>query len=66
MTSIIFTASAQHAAVNFPQSELMSYVPNFPAAMYQPEPTDANPASEEDYLDYLPPIEMARLQYKNG
>lgn len=40
LSSLIYTASALHAAVNFPQQPLTSFVPNTPAAVYQPIPTD--------------------------
>lgn len=40
LSSLIYTASALHSAVNFPQQPLTSYVPNTPAAVYQPLPTD--------------------------
>jgi arachidonate 15-lipoxygenase len=32
LTQVIFTASAQHAAVNFPQHTIMSYTPAMPLA----------------------------------
>ena len=35
---LVFTASAQHAALNYPQLEMMAYAPNMPAAGYAPAP----------------------------
>jgi len=59
---IIFTASAQHAAVNFPQSTLMAYVPNMPLAGYRPAPTVATGGTAQEYLDLLPSLEQAEVQ----
>src|SRR5262249_58664645 len=39
LTLAIFTASAQHAAVNFPQLPIMSFAPAFPLAAYRGAPT---------------------------
>ena len=64
-TLVIFTSSVQHAAVNFPQYDLMSYVPNMPLACYAPAPTDKN-ATHADYLDMLPPLNHANLQMGLG
>ncbi len=63
---VIFTCSVQHAAVNFPQYDLMSYVPNMPLAGYRPAPTSKTPATERDYLDMLPTLDMAELQMNLG
>ncbi|AFZ28027.1 Lipoxygenase [Cylindrospermum stagnale PCC 7417] len=60
VSTIIFTASAQHAAVNFPQKELMMYTPAFPLARYLPEPTD--PQQPENFINGLPPLEQALNQ----
>jgi len=60
LTTIIFTASAQHAAVNFPQASFMSYTPLMPLAAYGPPPTDE--VTTTTVLQQLPPMEMALLQ----
>ncbi|GAB0495823.1 hypothetical protein MMPV_007130 [Pyropia vietnamensis] len=39
LTLIIFTASVQHAALNFPQSDIMTWVPVFPLAVRADAPT---------------------------
>lgn len=62
-TMIIFTASAQHAAVNFPQSKIMSYTPAMPLAGYSPAPTTtAGNGSEEDLIAFLPTLDTALSQ----
>lgn len=60
ISTVIFTASAQHAAVNFPQSGLMTYAPAFPLGCYAPAPT--NPTQQQDFMASLPPLERAELQ----
>lgn len=60
VTLLIFTGSAQHAAVNFPQSALMTYAPNMPLAGYRPAPDTS--ATVQDYLDLLPTIDQAEIQ----
>lgn len=66
VTMIIFTSSVQHAAVNFPQYDLMSYALCMPLAIYGEAPTTKNGATENDYLDILPPLELANLQMSLG
>jgi len=65
LTMIIFTSSVQHAAVNFPQYNLMSYCPNMPLACYSQFP-GTTPAGLQQYLDILPPIARATLQMNVG
>jgi arachidonate 15-lipoxygenase len=65
-TMIIFTSSVQHAAVNFPQYDHMSYVPNMPLACYAPAPTEKGRSTEADYLAMLPPLHHANLQMGLG
>lgn len=67
LTMVIFTGSAQHAAVNFPQRKIMSYTPAMPLSTYAPPPTNVSgylPASVE--LDHLPPLQMGLLQLLVG
>lgn len=61
-TLIIFTASAQHAAVNFPQKGYMSYPPGTPLAGYQPASKLQGEVTEQDYLNLLPPLDQAQRQ----
>ena len=63
---IIFTASTQHAAVNFPQYEIMSYAPAMPLAGYAEAPTAKKGATEADYMAHLPPRDQAALQMNTG
>ncbi|HUR55518.1 MAG TPA: lipoxygenase family protein [Gemmataceae bacterium] len=63
---VIFTASAQHAAVNFPQFDIMSYAPAMPLAGYAPAPTTKTGATEADYMAHLPPRDQAALQMNTG
>ncbi len=63
LTMIIYTASVQHAAVNFPQYDLMSYTPNMPLASYA---NFSSGSGAQQYLDILPPIERAKLQQTVG
>jgi arachidonate 15-lipoxygenase len=53
VTLIIFTASAQHAAVNYPQSFIMSYAPAL---------SSARGATLADYLSLLPSLDQAQKQ----
>jgi len=61
ITLICFTASAQHAAVNFSQAPLMSYVPAAPPAGYSSLSSLTQEGfSENDFLKFLPPLEIAQ------
>jgi arachidonate 15-lipoxygenase len=61
-TLIIFTASAQHAAVNFPQASIMSYAPAMPMAGYTSLPASVDDITEQDYFKLMPPIKQAQGQ----
>ena len=60
ITMIIFTASVQHAAVNFPQSQLMSYLPVFPGSLTGAVPS--SPANETGWFSAFPPLFVAKAQ----
>ncbi len=62
VTLIIFTASAQHAVVNFPQKDLMSYGAVLPMAGYLPATILQREVTEADYLKLLPPLDQAQRQ----
>ncbi len=60
---LIFTASAQHAALNYPQFELMGYAPNMPAAGYAPAPVrDGERDAEAAWARMLPSPALAADQ----
>lgn len=61
----VFTASAQHAAVNFPQSTMMQFVPAMPLAGHSPAPGGRSAKYETmDELSrkMLPTLENAEMQ----
>jgi len=66
LAHVVFTASCQHAAVNFPQVDLMAYVPNVPLAQFTPAPTKKDGYTEEHYLAQLPPLDVAHMQNSLG
>ncbi|CAN1210924.1 Lipoxygenase [Tumidithrix helvetica PCC 7403] len=62
VTLIIFTCSAQHAAVNFPQSSLMTYMPNMPMAGYREAPKSTTGIQQADYFALLPSLSQSENQ----
>ncbi|NQZ11965.1 MAG: lipoxygenase, partial [Algicola sp.] len=66
VTMVIFTASAQHATVNFPQLTTMSYAPAMPLATYAPPPQSTAGTPSQSMLSTLPPLEQALVQQLLG
>jgi len=62
LTMVIFTGSAQHAAVNFAQAGVMTFVPLAPGAAYRAAPPSRADAALNPGLDQYPPLDMATLQ----
>jgi arachidonate 15-lipoxygenase len=62
VTMVIFTGSAQHAAVNFPQDGIMSFAPAMPTAGYLPATVVRAEATQKDWLELLPPLGQAQTQ----
>lgn len=54
VTMLIFSASVQHSAVNFPQWPYLSYVPAAPGFSAMPLPSAGVAYTEDDWLAMLP------------
>ncbi|KAM3840220.1 polyunsaturated fatty acid 5-lipoxygenase isoform 2-T2 [Vipera latastei] len=54
LTIVIFTSSAQHAAVNFGQYDWCSWIPNAPPTMRCPPPTEKGETTIEYIIKSLP------------
>lgn len=66
LTMVVFTASAQHAAVNFPQRSVMSYTPALPLANYAPPPSSVEGTDSQGILATLPPLQQSLVQQLVG
>ena len=60
-TLIVFTGSAQHAAVNFGQYEMYRFAPNSPPGLRLPPPTIKGKADSQTLLDTLPDKDSAAM-----
>lgn len=54
ITMIIFTSTAQHAAVNFPQHDWMMYSPAMIGTLAKPKPDKTTGNTKQAWLDMLP------------
>ncbi|XP_062380300.1 hydroperoxide isomerase ALOXE3-like [Sardina pilchardus] len=54
VTMVIFTASAQHAAVNNGQFDFGGWMPNYPTALRKPPPKKKGQTKWEDIMESLP------------
>jgi arachidonate 15-lipoxygenase len=62
LTMIIFTGSAQHAAVNFPQQTDMTWVPNVTGSAWAPGADSPGPKDESTWFAMMPTVDLALLQ----
>lgn len=62
LTMVIFTGSAMHAAVNFPQKTDMSFAPAMPLAGYRPSLQRGQTIDEHAWLELLPGLSQAATQ----
>ncbi|XP_053358221.1 polyunsaturated fatty acid lipoxygenase ALOX12-like [Clarias gariepinus] len=62
LSVIIFTSSAQHAAINNGQFDFCAWVPNTPCTMRQPPPTDKDSVTMEFIMSTLPNISQSCLE----
>ncbi|WP_128892814.1 lipoxygenase family protein [Erythrobacter sp. HKB08] len=63
-TMTIFTGSAQHASVNFPQKAIMEFAPAVTGALWQQAPDTQDGATKSEWIEMMPPQALALEQLK--
>ncbi|XP_063806755.1 arachidonate 12-lipoxygenase, 12R-type-like [Pseudophryne corroboree] len=61
LTMVIFTCSAQHAAVNKGQFDFYSWMPNSPTSMKSPPPTAKGISTMQTILEALPDVNVVSV-----
>jgi arachidonate 15-lipoxygenase len=61
-TAVIFTCGPQHSAVNYPQYEYMTFMPNMPLAAYKQMTGEGTIADHKSLLSFLPPSKQTADQ----
>ncbi|XP_063806749.1 arachidonate 12-lipoxygenase, 12R-type-like [Pseudophryne corroboree] len=61
LTMVIFTCSAQHAAVNKGQFDFYSWMPNSPTSMKSPPPTAKGISTMQNILEALPDVNVVSI-----
>ncbi|WP_428630826.1 lipoxygenase family protein [Sphingopyxis sp.] len=61
-TMVMFSASAQHAAVNFPQKDIMAFAPAVTGAGWQAAPMGQRGHDKPSWLAMMPPMALALEQ----
>lgn len=61
-TMVMFTASAQHAAVNFPQRAIMEFAPAVTGAGWAAAPVEQAGNDKAGWLAMMPPVSLALEQ----
>nr|KAG5707441.1 hypothetical protein BaRGS_011945 [Batillaria attramentaria] len=57
-TCVIFTSTAQHAAVNYPHYDQYSFLPNYPTLLLGEPPKHKSTRGESDIVQLLPPKDL--------